>query len=137
MSLDSFGDINYLAVLVAAAAYSALGALWYSPALFGRAWMEASGVRPEAGANATPLYLLSFVAWFIVSLALAFLAQETGSETFRDGILLGLVAAIGFVLTTFAVNMAFESRPKGLYLINIGYDVVGLLIAAVIVTVWD
>jgi hypothetical protein len=137
MSLDTFGDVNYLAVLVAAVAYSALGALWYSPPLFGRAWMEATGIRPQEGASATPLYILSFVAWFIVALGLAFLAREAGAETYGDGILLGLVTGVGFLLTTFAVTFAFESRPRIVYYINIGYNIVGFLVAAVIVTVWD
>lgn len=45
-SLDTFGDVNYLAVIVGALVYFGIGALWYSPALFATPWMAASGVQP-------------------------------------------------------------------------------------------
>ena len=37
-----FSQINYLAVLVAALSTFILGGLWYSPMLFGKAWMRAN-----------------------------------------------------------------------------------------------
>ena len=40
-------QINYLAVLVAALATFFLGALWYSPILFAKAWMRAHDYTPE------------------------------------------------------------------------------------------
>ena len=39
--------INYWAVLVAAVAYMILGAIWYSPILFGSAWMRLIGKTKE------------------------------------------------------------------------------------------
>ena len=44
MTFDVLGDLNWLAVLVAALAYFAIGALWYAPPLFGKAWMAAGGM---------------------------------------------------------------------------------------------
>ena len=44
MDTSFFSDMNWLAVLVAAVAYFMLGALWYSKALFGNAWIKYSGV---------------------------------------------------------------------------------------------
>lgn len=35
-------SINYLAVVVAAMAVFGLGSLWYTPILFGNAWMKES-----------------------------------------------------------------------------------------------
>lgn len=37
MSLDTLGDLNWLAVVAATLAYFALGAVWYAPPIFGRA----------------------------------------------------------------------------------------------------
>jgi len=37
-----FSSINYLAVLAAAVSTFVLGGLWYSPLLFGKAWMRAN-----------------------------------------------------------------------------------------------
>jgi len=39
MSFDVSSDVNYLAAIVAAIAWFALGAIWYMPAVMGRAWM--------------------------------------------------------------------------------------------------
>ena len=46
--------INYLAVIVAAVAAFVVGAVWYSPFLFGKAYMEVRGMNPGAMANMTP-----------------------------------------------------------------------------------
>ena len=39
--------INYLGVLASAIMIFAIGALWYSPMLFGRLWVTAHGYTPE------------------------------------------------------------------------------------------
>ncbi len=55
MSFDVLSDLNWLAVIVAALAYFAIGALWYAPPVFGKAWMAAGGMEmPEAGARPSP-----------------------------------------------------------------------------------
>jgi hypothetical protein len=36
VSFDALGELNWLAVIVGAVIYFALGALWYSPMLLGR-----------------------------------------------------------------------------------------------------
>ena len=38
MTFDPLGDLNWLAVALAALAYFVIGALWYAPPLFGRIW---------------------------------------------------------------------------------------------------
>ena len=38
-----FPEVNYLAVLAAAASAFVLGGLWYSPALFAKKWMAYTG----------------------------------------------------------------------------------------------
>jgi hypothetical protein len=40
MDTTFFSEINWLAVLVSGLAYFALGALWYSPVLFSKKWIE-------------------------------------------------------------------------------------------------
>ena len=44
--------LNWLAVLVAAVSTFLIGGLWYSPAMFGRAWMSANGSRRKTWAEA-------------------------------------------------------------------------------------
>src|SRR3989475_8990130 len=40
-------NVNVLAVIVAALATFVLGAVWYSPVLFAKQWMQAHGYTPE------------------------------------------------------------------------------------------
>lgn len=137
MSLDTFGELNWLAVLVAAAAYFAIGGLWYSPVLFQKPWMETSGIDPQADSNTGAIFVFSFIFNLIGAVATAFLAEATGASDVADGILLGLVVGIGYVVSTLGVTQMFENKPGKLMLINNGYHIVGLIAVAIIVSIWD
>jgi len=54
MRLD-LGGLNWLAVVIAAAVYFALGAVWFAPqSPIGRAWIAASGyTSPTSGMSAS------------------------------------------------------------------------------------
>lgn len=141
MTLDALGEINWLAVLVAGAAYFALGAIWYQPAVLGRTWMRAIGWDP----NQTPpgqnpaMYAVTAVGYLVAATATALLARATGSDTFGEGLILGLVLGIGFEAAIFLATAAFDvNRPHPwlLAVLNSAYHVIGLVIVAVIVSVW-
>ena len=53
MSFETFGDLNWLAVVVAAVAYFLLGGIWYAPPVMGNAWKKASGVDVTEGEDVT------------------------------------------------------------------------------------
>ena len=98
MSFDALSDLNWLAVIVAALAYFAIGAVWYAPSVFGKAWMAAGGLAmPEAGTRPSPaIYLTPLIGSVLSAVALGMLAKATGTDTLEEGIALGLVVAIGF-----------------------------------------
>jgi hypothetical protein len=43
--------VNYWAIVVVAIAAFVMGAIWYSPLLFGKAYMEVRGMNPDAMAG--------------------------------------------------------------------------------------
>jgi hypothetical protein len=49
-----FTEVNYLAVLLAAAATMIIGFLWYSPILFGNVWMKQIGLKAEDMSGGRP-----------------------------------------------------------------------------------
>jgi Na+/H+ antiporter NhaA len=140
MSFDVLGDVNWLAILVGAIAWFIIGALWYGP-LFGKAWMASTGIDPRASGErpSAAIYVFPLLAYLVATVALAMLAEATGSSTLGHGIILGVVVGVGFGLTLYAVEAVFGSRPKpgSWFLITGAYQLIGVVVASVIVTVWD
>lgn len=131
-------SMNYLAIIVAAIAYMALGALWYSPVLFGAAWLRGIGkTKEQVEAGASPLnYIWALITSFLASYGIARIMYWAGGSTIADGIKISLLVGICFVLTAIFVNDMFEKRPKALTFLNILYHVVGLLIIGIIIGAW-
>lgn len=140
MSLDTLGELNWLAVIVAAIAFFALGAVWYAPPVFGRAWQRAAGAElPEGTRPGIAYYVGPLATCFLSTVATAMLALATGTDTFGEAIVLGLVVGIGLAAAVAFVGGVFDPhKPQPLlwFAIFSGYQLVGLLIVAAIVALW-
>jgi hypothetical protein len=139
MSFDVLGELNWLAVIVATVVYFALGGLWYAPPVFGNVWMRAAGIQMPEGQRPGPgIYLTPLIAYFVAVIATAMLAAATGSDTVGEGIVLGLVVGVGYAVVGAAVEATFGNRPQPStwFLITASYNLLGLVISAVIVSVW-
>jgi hypothetical protein len=131
-------SVNYLAVLVAGVAYMMLGSVWYSPILFGKAWMRGVGkTQEQVAADFKPInYVWAFICSLIICYGIARFMVWSGGDSIKDGVMVGLLAGISFVLATFWVNDTFETRNRGLTIINVLYHLVGLIIAGIIIGWW-
>ena len=72
-------ELNYWAVLLASLSTFLLGCIWYSPAVFGKAWMKENGFTEEGmkNSNMVKIFGLAFVLAIISAVNLAmFLQQE-------------------------------------------------------------
>ena len=137
-----FGELNYLAIVVGVVINMVLGALWYSPVLVGKPWMAAAGITAEdieeAGKGEQYKgYAVAVVVSIILVFVLALLTRNLGIDEPLDGLVLGLVAGIGLVAASQAPNYSFEGRSLRLFLINLGYSVVGFAIIGVLLAVWQ
>jgi hypothetical protein len=129
-------DLNYYAVVVAALVPIVLGALWYST-LFRDPWLAAVGKRmEELGGNAGFGYLVAVVAAFVMSYTLARVVHWADADDFVSGALVGLLAWLGFVATTSAVNGIFAGRSRNLFLIDATYWLVSLILMGAILGAW-
>ncbi|MFZ0627001.1 MAG: DUF1761 domain-containing protein [Acidimicrobiia bacterium] len=141
MNLDSLGDLNWLAVVVGALIYFALGALWYSPVLWGKLWQRAIGWDPERKPpemRATS-YLIPLAAFLVMAVTVGLIAAATGTDTFGEGLTLGLVLGIGLALMHTAVDANFDPnmpKPWVWFWINGSYHGIGALVLSVLVAVW-
>ncbi|MGH9260343.1 MAG: DUF1761 domain-containing protein [Acidimicrobiales bacterium] len=133
-------DVNYLAVLAAAAATFALGALWYSPVLFAKAWMQAHGYSPEKLAamqkRAGRAYAVSFACYLVMAFVLSLLVDFAGATTAVQGLWLGFLVWLGFAATLGLTAHMFSDKPLATYLIDAGYQLVYLIVMGVVLAVW-
>jgi len=127
-----FSTLNFLAIGVSALSSFVLGGLWYSPLLFGKAWMKETGITEEAVKNQNGAKVFGFA--FIASLIIAFnLAMFLGStSTLKTGMFYGFLAGFGWVAMSFAINDLFEQRSFKLFAINAGYHTTGITIMGAI-----
>lgn len=141
MSFDLLGELNWLAVIVGALIYFALGALWYSPMLFARPWQRAIGWDPERTPPQMQVatYLVPLVAYLVMAIAVGMIAAATGTDELGEGVILGLVVGVGLSLTHSLVSTTFDpnlKQPWTWFLITGAYNVVGLMVVAILVAVW-
>lgn len=129
-------QLNYLALLVAALSTFLIGGLWYSPAVFGKAWMRENGFTEESmkGGNMIKIFGLTFLLALISAVNLAmFMGPENKPEM---GALWGFLAGIGWVATFVGMHYLFERKSITLFLINAGYSIVALTLMGVIIAWW-
>ncbi|MBX9591179.1 MAG: DUF1761 domain-containing protein [Hyphomonadaceae bacterium] len=141
----SFGTLNYWPILIAATVSFAFGALWYTglsrPWLAARDMSAADVERARAETGSTPLpYILAFVAQLVMAWIFAgvllHLARGGVPVTIRTGLISGAFLWLGFVITTMAVNHAFQRVKPSLTLIDGGHWLGVLLIQGAILGWW-
>lgn len=132
-------EINYLALLVAAVIYMGVAALWYSPLMFGRRWMEENRLN-EAQLEARgmfPAIIYAFVAAIVLSLGLAVLIRIAGMTNWLTGGLMGLFAGLLISGPAALPVYVFENRSLKLFTINEGMPVAALFIMGAVIGGWQ
>lgn len=133
-------DINLVAVVVAGAATFALGALWYSPWLFGRIWVAALGLTPEQVAEqkktAGPAYAVTLLCWLVMAAALAVLIQRIDITTAQGGIKLAVLCWLGFAATVGLSGHMFSGRRLGVFLVDASFQLTSLVAMGAILACW-
>ena len=132
----AIADINWLSVIVATLASFAVGSLWYSGALFGKAWQKDLGLSDEKirSANMGAIFGSAFVLQFISVLILELFIGKDASLSY--GLTAGLLVGIGWVATSFGTNYLYARKTFRLFLIDAGYFVVFFSLAGLILGVW-
>jgi len=133
----TFAGINYLAVLVAAAAGWVAGAVWYMA--LAKPWMAAVGTTREqiTASKSQPgawlPFVFAFAACVVMAWVLAGLMGHLGRVTVRSGVISGAFCWLGFVITTMLVNSSFARRSWMLLVIDGGHWLVVLALMGAII----
>ncbi len=138
--LISLVDINYWAVLVGAVAYMLIGMLWYG-FLFMKQWMKLMGFTEKDKKKAkkkgmAKYYLVAFIAALIMSYVLAHFVDYVGAVDLLGALKAAFWIWLGFIAAIMINSVLWEGRPVKLYLINISYQLVSLIVMAVILVLW-
>ena len=132
--------INVWAVLIGTLALWVLGALWYSPVLFGKIWQKEVGFKEEeiSKGNMFMVFGLSFLAMLFMVWALNFVVNSHKPEnvSMLIGLYYGAFTGFFFSMMTMGVNYLYQRRSVTLWLIDGSYMVIGLGIAGMILGGW-
>ena len=115
--------IDLIAIILSVVSAMVLGALWYSPLMFGKMWMKymdisAAHLGKAKEKGTAHLYALNFV--FAIARAIViYILFIAGFE------LLSVFAIwIGFSLSVYADAVLWEGKPWKIFFINAGYGLV-------------
>ena len=137
MIFDYFDDLNWLAVLVAALAWFAFSAVWYSIPPLSNAWQRAAKVTPGDGPPLAMILIPTFIGYFVTSIVIALIATAISGDDVVNGLALGIALGVGFGVVGAVVSQMYEQKGSSYWLINGLNAVIAYSIVAVIVTVWD
>jgi hypothetical protein len=132
-----FSTINYFAVLAAAISTFVLGGLWYSPLLFGKAWMRANGFSEADLQTFSKARMFGWSILFSLVMAInlaMFLSGPATSVTW--GTAAGWLAGFGWVAMAIAIIGLFENKSWKYIAINGGYMTAAFLIMGAIIGAW-
>ena len=130
-------QVNFIAVGVAALATIFIGALWYSPLLFGDRWAKAHGYSEEQlRENFGRAFIVSLFCYAVMAFVLAVLVSYTGLSTVLQGAFLGLLVWTGFLATLGLTAHVSSRKPLSIYLIDAGYQLVYAVVMGVILAAW-
>ncbi len=125
------GDMNFLTILLAAAVFFAIGALWYE-ALFGKPWQRETGVtEAPRGAQVAKIMGLTFAFELLVCLMLAHNIARTDPAPHVI-----MMMAVGFALTimtpAIGINYLHQRKSLTLFLIDAGHLLAGMTAAGAV-----
>ena len=138
-------EVNYWAILVSAIVSMILGFIWYGP-LFGRQWMEISGVTKEKmeatkKGGMTKLYIINFIGALLMTWVLAhIILYATTYLEFNGlsaGIAIGFFVWLGFVAPITIGSVIWDGRPWKYWFLTDSYYLINLLLVGSILAVWQ
>ncbi|HUR68783.1 MAG TPA: DUF1761 domain-containing protein [Candidatus Thermoplasmatota archaeon] len=151
-SAFDLSSMNWLGLALAVLANMVIGFLWYARFTpTGKIWMRDLGVpadaQPTGAQMARGLILMVIGAFFMMFVFAhtnavyqdAFRNTATGGTagyklTWLDGLMGGFFTWLGFFVPVQLSGVAWEGRPWSLYFVNVGYYLVTLLVAGVLIT---
>ena len=132
----TIGYVNWLAVLVAGISAFVVGGIWYSPGLFGNAWMKENSLNEDdiKRSNKGRIFGWALILALVMSTNLAMFLSDPKTDL-KWGFIAGLLTGV-WVFCGLAITAMFELRSWRYVFINGGYQLVALGLMGAIIGVW-
>ncbi|MBI2428629.1 MAG: DUF1761 domain-containing protein [Ignavibacteriales bacterium] len=133
-----FPTIEVTAVLVSSLICFAIGALWLSPALFGKVWLKSLNIPADEYSRYIDGRTFLWLAVFVIgiNIGIEIVIDMLGYTNMKDGVYAGIYMWIIFVVPQVGILIAFERRPFLLFAIYAGYFLVIFVIASALFAMW-
>src|SRR3989344_682372 len=131
--MEIFITVNWIAIVIAAVARFVVGAMWYSPMVFGKQGKETVGSSPSEVPEAIAVQA---VGSLVMAYVLAQIIGHIGATDLWTGAVVGLMMWLGFVASIMLPGVMFEKPPMNFFFIYSGYQLVTMLVMGAIIAVW-
>ncbi|MFZ5608908.1 MAG: DUF1761 domain-containing protein [Pseudomonadota bacterium] len=128
--------LNWLAIIVATLAAMAVGGLWYSPAVAGKAWMALTHFNKETAPKPGPTMAKATVANFILAILMAGILARMGYQSLVGGAGVGAILAALVIGPAVYPNYAFEGRSMKLFALHMGNTIIAMTVMGAIIGAW-
>ena len=130
-----------LHVLVAAVVAWLIGALWYSPVLFAKAWVKAHGYTDEQvkamQVMQGKVIGLTLVAMILIAAVLQIFLNHLGVTHLHGGIMWSFHAWLGFALPLGFIAHLYSQKKWAAWFIDLGYQLVYFVAMGAILGAWQ
>lgn len=127
--------LNWPMVLAATVAYYAIGALWYT-VLFGKYWARAHKVDTTDRSGMVKTMIIGFLLTFLITMCVGLMLNAIRCKELTDCFTRSYILAAGLVVGLVGTALNYLKKPFGVWIVDIGYHLVGILVAGLILAKW-
>lgn len=126
--------VNWLSLLLASLTYFILGAIWYG-GIFSKNWVKLSGINvddPNMKKGVAATMISSFLLMALSCIGLTIFRQLIPMNNYQDAFHLSVLLGICFSTPAISIGYLYNKKPLGLYFIDCGYHLLGLILAGIV-----
>lgn len=129
--------INWIAVIVIAVIYCFIIFFWYYPSVFGNTWLKLVGKDGVDKSKIVRETIIMVFTSFVSVLILEILLDLTGMNDIVSAILLSFLVWLAFIAMVAINQNIFNDRGVKLFFIEYGAYLVALVVAGIILAIWQ
>jgi len=129
-----FMAVNWKGILAATVAAMIIGFVWYAKPVFGAQWQKLVGLKDsDMKKGMAKGMVIMLVMALITAIVLTRFVVIANPQSYMQALKLGFWLWLGFVFTYAVGGGVFEKRPAKLIAINVGNQLVTLLVMSAII----